>query len=137
MQQQPGMSQQPGSDPTAPNAVPGAPPAFVPGTGSGGDALSTAPRVVRISGGAIAKNLVSKVNPVYPDEARAAHVEGTVVMQARISKNGHVDNLAVISGPQPLQAAAVDAVKHWVYRPYLLNGEPVPVLTTVTINFNR
>ena len=135
--QQPGTPQQPVGDPTAPNVVPGAPPAFVPGAGSGNDALATAPRVVRISGGVISKSLISKVDPVYPPEARAAHVSGSVVMEAHIGKNGHVESLGVLSGPQPLQAAAVDAVKQWVYRPYSLNGQPVPVVTTITINFNR
>ncbi len=81
-------------------------------------------------------NVISKVPPVYPADAKAAHVEGSVVMAAHIGRSGHVEDLAVISGPQPLQAAAVDAVKQWVYRPYMLNGQPVEVKTVVTINFN-
>ena len=134
---QPGApQQQPGTDPTTPNAVPGAPPAFVPGIGAGNDRPSAPPRVIRISGGVMAGNIVSKVDPIYPADARADHVGGTVVMNARVSKDGRVENLAVVSGPHELQAAAVDAVKQWVYRPYLLNGRPVDVMTTITVNFN-
>jgi periplasmic protein TonB len=135
---QPGMPQpQPGTDPTAPNAVPGAPPAFVPGVGSGNDAApSSRSRVIRISGGVMAGNIVSKVDPVYPDDARAAHISGTVVMAAIIGNDGHVQSLSVVSGPQRLQAPAVAAVKQWVYRPYMLNGQPVTVQTVINVNFD-
>ncbi|HLI75574.1 MAG TPA: energy transducer TonB [Acidobacteriaceae bacterium] len=138
--QQPGAPQQPGQtqpqQPNDPNAVPGAPPAFVPGLGAGNDAGGTQPRVIRVSGGVISGNLVHKVEVTYPEDAKAAHVEGTVVMSAHIGKDGHVGSLAVVSGPQLLQEAAVNAVKQWVYRPYLLNGEAVEVATTIIVNFN-
>jgi len=89
----------------------------------------------RISGGVIAGNILTKVQPVYPPEAKAAGIGGTVVMHAIISKEGIITRLTVISGPQLLQDAAVDAVKNWTYRPYLLNGVPTEVDTTITVNF--
>jgi protein TonB len=79
--------------------------------------------------------LLEKVLPVYPAIAKAAHVEGVVVLQAVISKSGTIENLRVISGHQMLQGAAIDAVSHWRYRPYLLSGQPVEVETTVNVVF--
>lgn len=79
--------------------------------------------------------LVNKVQPEYPPIAHAARVQGTVVLQAMIGKTGSIEDLHVISGPAMLQQAALDAVKQWTYKPYLLNGEPVEVLTTVNIIF--
>ena len=71
----------------------------------------------------------------YPPIAKAARVSGTVVIQATISKTGTVENLRVISGPAMLQQSALDAVRSWRYRPYLLNNEPVEVETTVNVIF--
>ena len=71
-----------------------------------------------------------------PPDARAAGISGSVVLQARIGKDGVVQILSAISGPPELQAAAIDAVKQWVYRPYLLNGAPVEVNTTITVNYH-
>jgi protein TonB len=79
--------------------------------------------------------LLQKTIPVYPPIAKAARVSGTVVLQAVISKSGTIENLKVISGPAMLQGAAQDAVRSWRYRPYLLNGEPVEVETTVNVVF--
>jgi protein TonB len=73
---------------------------------------------------------------VYPPIARAAHVSGAVVLHAIISKTGTVQNLQVISGPEMLRASALDAVRNWRYKPYLLNGDPTEVETTITVNFN-
>lgn len=91
---------------------------------------------VRISGGIAAANLLNTVDPVDPPIAKAAHVEGTVVLHAIISPEGTVEKLAVISGPNTLQSSAVDAVRRWTYKPYLLNGEPVGVETTITVSFH-
>lgn len=91
---------------------------------------------VRISGGVIAGNILTKVAPVYPQAAKDAGISGTVVLHAIIGKEGKVESLAVVSGPAELQAAALDAVKQWEYRPYLLNGEPTAVDTTIMINFS-
>ena len=79
--------------------------------------------------------LIQKTTPVYPPIAKAARVSGTVVLQATISKTGTIQNLRVISGPAMLQQSAMDAVKSWRYRPYLLNNEPVEVETTVNVIF--
>ncbi len=90
----------------------------------------------RVSSGVINGLAISQTKPVYPPIARAAHVSGAVVLHAMISKAGVVENLQVISGPEMLRAAALDAVRTWRYKPYLLNGEPTEVETTVTVNFN-
>ena len=79
--------------------------------------------------------LLHKTLPVYPAIAKATHAEGTVVLQATISKAGAIQNLRVINGHPMLQQAALDAVSHWRYRPYLLNGVPVEVETTVNVIF--
>jgi protein TonB len=93
------------------------------------------PKKVNISSGVAAGMLLQKTQPVYPPIAKAARVQGTVVLQAKISKTGSIDDLRVISGPAMLQQAALDAVKSWRYRPYLLNNEPVEVETTVNVIF--
>ena len=88
-----------------------------------------------ISSGVMEGMLLEKVLPVYPAPARAMHVAGRVELQATISRNGTIDNLRVVDGPMLLRAAAVEAVKQWRYRPYLLNGEPVEVETTINVDF--
>jgi TonB family protein len=90
---------------------------------------------VRVSTGTAAGMIISQVQPVYPDEAKAAHVQGTVVLRAVISKEGTVEKLNVVSGPPELMVSAIDAVRQWKYKPYLLNGEPTEVSTTININF--
>jgi len=93
------------------------------------------PNRIRVSGGVQQGNLVNRVNPVYPAIAKAARISGTVILQAEISKQGTIENLHVLSGHPMLVQSALDAVKQWRYKPYLLNGEPVPVETTITVNF--
>jgi periplasmic protein TonB len=88
-----------------------------------------------ISQGVALGLLVHKVVPQYPAIGRAVRAEGTVVLQATISKSGTIENLRVVSGPPLLQQAALDAVQQWRYRPYLLNGQPVEVETTVNVEF--
>jgi periplasmic protein TonB len=80
-------------------------------------------------------SLVHRVQPIYPALARQARVEGTVELRAIISKSGTIENLAVVRGHPMLAGAAVEAVKQWRYRPYLLNNEPVEVETEVMVNF--
>jgi TonB family protein len=92
-------------------------------------------RKIGISGGVAAGLLLEKSPPVYPPIAKAAHISGTVVLQAAISKTGIAEDLRVISGPPLLQQAAIDAVKTWRYRPYMLAGQPVRVETTVNVIF--
>jgi protein TonB len=81
-------------------------------------------------------NLLVKTMPQYPAIAKAARIQGTVVLQATISKAGTIENLHVVSGPPMLQQAAMDAVRSWRYKPYLLNGDPVEVETQVNVVFN-
>jgi TonB family protein len=80
--------------------------------------------------------LVHKVDPVYPAEARAARISGSVVLKAMISTTGDVTNLQLISGHPMLAPAAIEAVKQWKYKPYLLNGKPVEIDTQVTVNYS-
>jgi protein TonB len=96
---------------------------------------AAAPKKVSISAGVMVGMLLQKTQPIYPPIAKAARVSGTVVLQATISKTGQIEGLHVISGPAMLQQAAMDAVKTWRYRPYLLNNEPVEVETTVNVIF--
>ncbi len=100
-----------------------------------GKVKAAPPKKVNISAGVMVGMLIQKTQPVYPPIAKAARVSGTVVLQATISKTGTIENLHVISGPAMLQQAAMDAVKTWRYRPYLLNNEPVEVETTVNVIF--
>lgn len=93
------------------------------------------PELLRRGGDVQAANLIYQVKPVYPPLARQARVQGAVVVEAIINKDGAIESLRVISGNPLLNQAAVDAVKQWRYRPTLLNGDPVPVLTTVTVTF--
>jgi len=79
--------------------------------------------------------LLHKVDPTYPPEAKKQRVEGIVALKAFIDNQGHVAQLDLISGHPLLAPAAIDAVKQWEYRPYLLNGEPVEVETQVLVNF--
>jgi TonB family protein len=91
---------------------------------------------MRVSAGVIAGNLISKVDPVYPEIAKASHVQGAVILHAIISKDGTVERLDVISGNGMLVNAARDAVSQWTYKPYLLNGQPTEVETSITVNFS-
>jgi hypothetical protein len=92
--------------------------------------------VIRVSGAVAQGILLKRVDPVYPAVARAAHVTGSVVLHAIISKEGKVVEVMAVSGPDLLRSAAVTAVSQWVYRPYLLNGTPTAMDTLVTVNFN-
>jgi protein TonB len=89
-----------------------------------------------ISLGVAAGLLIQRVLPIYPPIARAARVEGTVELQAIISKNGTIENLRVVSGHPMLQQAAIKAVQQWRYRPYMLDREPVEVETTINVIFS-
>jgi protein TonB len=93
------------------------------------------PQRVRVSAGVTSGLLIRKVNPTYPPLARQARISGTVILRAVISKDGSIENLSLVSGHPMLAPAAIDAVKQWKYKPYLLNGEPVEVDTEVQVNF--
>jgi TonB family protein len=83
----------------------------------------------------IAGNRDKYVEPVYPTDAKAAGIQGSVVLNAVIGKDGNIASLKLVSGPPELTKAAWDAVKQWTYKPYLLNGDPVAVDTTITVTF--
>ena len=93
------------------------------------------PQRVRVSAGVTSGLLVRRVNPVYPPLARQARIQGQVVLRAQIGKDGSIQNLQLVSGHPMLVQSALDAVKQWKYKPYLLNGEPVEVDTEVLVNF--
>jgi protein TonB len=93
------------------------------------------PQRIRVGGNVQAANLVQQVRPVYPPLAKQARISGTVELSAVIGKDGRVADLKVVKGHPLLVQAALDAVKNWVYKPTLLNGEPVEVSTTIDVNF--
>jgi TonB family protein len=93
------------------------------------------PQRVRVSSGVSTGLLVTKVQPQYPNAAKQARIQGQVVLQAEIDKNGEVEELTLVSGHPMLAPAAIEAVKQWKYKPYLLNGQPVKVETQVVVIF--
>jgi TonB family protein len=93
------------------------------------------PERVRVSSGVTSGLLIKKVAPIYPADARAAHIQGTIKLQAEISKAGDITDLELIDGPIELAGSAVAAVRQWKYKPYLLMGEPVIVQTTIQVNY--
>lgn len=98
-------------------------------------ASQAVPTRVRVSPDVAQGLIQSKVAPVYPPLAKQAHIQAPVNLKVQISKSGDVENVELISGHPMLYPAAIDAVKQWKYRPYLLNGEPVEVETKVIVNF--
>ncbi len=90
---------------------------------------------IRLSMGVTSGLLVHKVTPAYPPEARQARIQGTVILRAMISKEGKIINLRLVSGPEELAQSAIGAVQQWVYKPYLLEGNPVEVDTEIAVNF--
>jgi TonB family protein len=90
-------------------------------------------QTLKIAAKDAAANILSKVSPVYPQDAKTARVTGSVVLAAIIGKDGTVENLKVVSGPSQLQQSALEAVRQWKYKPYLLNGDPTEVKTTITV----
>src|SRR5256884_2790760 len=93
------------------------------------------PQRVRVSAGVTNGLLVKRGQPPYPPLARQARIQGSVLLQAQISKDGTIEHLTLISGHPMLAPAAIEAVKQWRYKPYILNGEPVEVDTQITVNF--
>jgi TonB family protein len=90
---------------------------------------------VRVASGVVAGLLLHTVQPIYPPEAKAARVQGRVILHAIIDKDGRIKSLTVVSGPKELIQAATGAVEQWTYRPYLLEGKPIEVDTTIEVNF--
>jgi periplasmic protein TonB len=100
-----------------------------------GDTNQRAPGAVHVSTGVLQGMLLAPIRPVYPAIAKAAHVEGSVVVNAVISRTGTIESLHVLSGPTMLQGAAIDAIRTARYQPYRLNGEPTEVQIAITVNF--
>ncbi len=98
-------------------------------------APSMTPSKIRVGGNVQSAMLIEQQRPIYPPDAKAARIQGKVQLQATIGPDGHVQNLDVLNGDPSLAAAAVDAVKNWVYKPTLLNGNPVTVVTVIDVNF--
>jgi protein TonB len=90
---------------------------------------------LRVGGNVQAANLIKKVTPSYPPLAKQARIQGTVRFNAVIGKDGAIQNLTLVSGHPLLVPAATEAVKQWVYKPTLLNGDPVDVITQIDVNF--
>ena len=103
-------------------------PQFVP-------AQIMAPARVRVSTGVMQELLIKRVNPTYPPLARQARIQGTVILKVQIGKSGDVENVELVSGHPMLAPAAIEAVKQWKYKTYLLNGEPIAVETHVQVSF--
>jgi protein TonB len=94
------------------------------------------PKHLRVSSGVADSLKIHDANPHYPREAKEQGIQGDVLLQATIDTKGNLTNLKVLQGDPILVKAAVDAVKKWRYRPYILNGEPVDVDTTIKIQFH-
>jgi protein TonB len=94
------------------------------------------PQKLRVSSGVAEGLKIHDVTPTYPQMARIAHIQGDVLLQATISKSGVIENLHGVQGHPILIQAAMDAVKQWKYKPYILNGEPVEVETTIKVQFH-
>jgi TonB family protein len=105
---------------------------------SAGDhsSASKAPQQLTVSAAVMSGNLLTKAVPVYPPAAKKAKIQGTVVLSVVIGDDGNVKNIQVVSGPNELQQSSIDAVRQWTYKPYLLNGNPVEVNTTVNIVYS-
>jgi TonB family protein len=100
---------------------------------------STVPKpslaTLKISQGVSQGLLIKRVTPAYPKTALAAHVEGEVLIEATINRDGNVTNAKILSGTQVLAQAALDAVRQWRYKPYYLDGTPVDIQTQITVKF--
>jgi protein TonB len=123
-----------------PGGVVGGVPGGVPGGMAGGAPPPPPPppqkkEPIRVGGNVQSSKLIRRVEPEYPELAKRARVQGIVLLQVTVDETGNVTDINIIRGHPLLNQAAVDAVRQWKYSPTLLNGEPVPVIATVTVNF--
>lgn len=93
------------------------------------------PKRIRVSRAVMQSMLVRHISPAYPPDARDQHIQGTVLLGVNIDKEGNAYKVELISGHPLLAPAAMEAVRQWKFKPYLLNGEPIEVETTATVNF--
>ena len=120
------------------NGVESGPPSAIEGTGSRTIAPPPPPEPVapiRLHSGMKAPVKTTDAAPLYPPIARSAHIQGVVILEAVLDAQGRVESVRVLRSIPLLDQAAIDAVRHWRFTPALLNGEPVPVVMTVTVNF--
>jgi TonB family protein len=94
------------------------------------------PQAVRVSQDYAVRQLLKKVNPEYPEDLKKKRVQGMVSLKIRISKEGDVKRVELVSGNPELARLAIDALKQWKYKPYLMQEQPWEVETTVQINFS-
>jgi protein TonB len=99
------------------------------------DAPAGGPQQIRVGGNVQQARLISQAKPIYPPLAKQARISGSVTFNVIIAADGTVKNMDVVSGHPLLVAAAIEAVRQWVYQPTLLNGNPVEVVTQVVVNF--
>ncbi|HWA95915.1 MAG TPA: M56 family metallopeptidase [Terracidiphilus sp.] len=99
------------------------------------ESASSHGKPLHVASGDMVSNRISGLVPKYPKEAKEHHIQGIVILDAVINKKGEVENLKVKSGPKELQQSSLDAVKDWKYRPYLLNGNPTEVETTIKVTY--
>lgn len=90
---------------------------------------------IRVGGNVQSSKLIQRVEPKYPELAKRARIQGIVLLQVTVGEAGNVTDIKVIRGHPLLNEGALAAVRQWKYSPTLLNGEPVPVIATVTVNF--
>jgi len=122
------LGKEPAPEGIAGDAPGGLPPGAIGSIANGGAGVGVSEPVMR-------PMRLAKIDPIYPPLALQARVEGTVFLEVQINKSGEVERVALVSGHPMLAPAAIDAVKEWKYRPYLLNGQPANVDTTVSLNF--
>jgi TonB family protein len=90
---------------------------------------------IQVDGSAMDRQLVTRVEPIYPSQAKSQHIQGDVRLQVRVSQDGTVQDVNLVSGPPQLVGAAIAAVKQWKYQPTMSSGHPVAVLTIVSVSF--
>jgi TonB family protein len=100
------------------------------------DSSKANPKLVHVRPDIMQAQILNKVTPKYPEDAKRAHIQGVVTLKAIISKDGAVDRLSILSGPAPLQQSSLDAVRQWTYKPFLVNGQPVEVETTINVHYS-
>ena len=133
-QGRPSNQDQPGDASTENTGLTPAPPSYAPLPGTQDPSIS--PRVFRISGGVMAGQVLTRVFPVYTPDLVSKGCGSTTVLSVIIGNDGKVRDAQVTNGPQECKAPVTHAVRQWTYRPYLLNGKPVAVSTTVTMTGN-
>jgi bla regulator protein blaR1 len=101
-----------------------------------GEAVAGKKGPIQVPTHVMAERIVKKVQPKYPVEAKKARIQGAVVLNVKIGKDGTVENLKVVSGPKELQRSALDAVRQWTYEPFLVNGNPVEAETTISVVYS-